>query len=970
MGQLTQTTAQVQVILDDADAANVGKTSLTDSTDTTAVAVKKSGFYSLGASSSNAPSTDRAILISAVRDTAATGEIRYGQVAITESNGMWWNRDDGGALGTWYEAVSTAGTQTLTNKTLTSPVLTTPQINDTSADHQYIFAVSELVADRTVTLPLLTGNDTFVFAAHTQTLTNKTLTSPVFNTGVSGTAVLDDDTFATASSTTLATSESIKAYVDTQLTAEDLDFAGDTGTGAVDLDSQTFTIAGTANEIETSATGQTLTIGLPNSVTITTALSVDTISEKTAAAGVTVDSLLIKDGGITAAGTSTFSGQTISDLGTVTTANIDGGSIDGTTIGASTAAAGTFTSVTADGLTVDTDTLVVDAANNRVGLGTASPARLLELSNTTASESYLRISGNSGNVADANFAGIEFYNTDGSGVGPNVASFIEARAETSTGAGSELVFATSSSSDLEGARATERMRIDASGNVGIGTTNPSSKLVVAGTGTGQGIEAKVDTEFDGDATTKHTKLTVSSSNTADSIAALEFQARNVSNVWRNGSLALDDGALTFLIPSAANTVPQTTDERMRIDSSGRLLINKTVSTGSLSLESQAPSGFSVGSGFYSTSAQSTIEFKDSNTTANYKVRIGSETDDMLMFAGGSERMRINSSGQVFVGTTDNSTSVGNLIVKSDSNAHAITIEEPAGAGETWQIGVDVDGDLGFYNSTSTTASVTLDDSGNLLVGTTDALPVTNNDANGIALRADGNAQFSRSGAATARFNRGTSDGEIVSFQKDGVQVGSIGSADLGDRIYFAGAAEGLAIDNSLNAILPCDASGGATNGALDIGYSSTKFRDLYLSGGVYVGGTGAANYLDDYEEGIHQTTATPGTSGTITLISTNDDISYVKIGNSVHIVGCIVVQSGSAAVGSYIEFSLPFQITDLAGSSGRFGNAATYLDSSASTFSLLPMQALEGVSLVRVYIDASTVAVNDQFYFSFLYRGA
>lgn len=59
-----------------------------------------------------------------------------------------------------------------------SPVLTTPQINDTSADHQYIFAVSELAADRTVTLPLLGAGDTFVFEAHTQTLTNKTLTTP------------------------------------------------------------------------------------------------------------------------------------------------------------------------------------------------------------------------------------------------------------------------------------------------------------------------------------------------------------------------------------------------------------------------------------------------------------------------------------------------------------------------------------------------------------------------------------------------------------------------------------------------------------------------------------------------------------------------------------------------------------------------------------------------------------------------
>ena len=65
------------------------------------------------------------------------------------------------------------GSQILTNKTLTLP-----QINDTSSDHQYIFAVSELAADRTVTLPLLAGNDEFVFKDFIQTMTNKTLTAP------------------------------------------------------------------------------------------------------------------------------------------------------------------------------------------------------------------------------------------------------------------------------------------------------------------------------------------------------------------------------------------------------------------------------------------------------------------------------------------------------------------------------------------------------------------------------------------------------------------------------------------------------------------------------------------------------------------------------------------------------------------------------------------------------------------------
>ena len=56
--------------------------------------------------------------------------------------------------------------------------------------------------------------------------------------------------------------------LNTAVNTSDLDGAGDTGTFAVDLDTQSLTIAGTTNEIETAASGQTLTIGLPNNVTI------------------------------------------------------------------------------------------------------------------------------------------------------------------------------------------------------------------------------------------------------------------------------------------------------------------------------------------------------------------------------------------------------------------------------------------------------------------------------------------------------------------------------------------------------------------------------------------------------------------------------------------------------------------------------------------------------------------------------
>lgn len=82
-------------------------------------------------------------------------------------------------------------TVTLTNKTLTSPVLTTPQINDTSADHQYIIGVSELAADRTITLPLLTDNDTIVFENHIQTVSNKTINNALLNSPAIVGAILD-----------------------------------------------------------------------------------------------------------------------------------------------------------------------------------------------------------------------------------------------------------------------------------------------------------------------------------------------------------------------------------------------------------------------------------------------------------------------------------------------------------------------------------------------------------------------------------------------------------------------------------------------------------------------------------------------------------------------------------------------------------------------------------------------------------
>lgn len=79
------------------------------------------------------------------------------------------------AIQTQLDAKAPTASPTFTGTVILPKTL---EIQDTSANHQYVLAVSELTADRTVTLPLLTGADTFVFADFIQTLNGKTLQLP------------------------------------------------------------------------------------------------------------------------------------------------------------------------------------------------------------------------------------------------------------------------------------------------------------------------------------------------------------------------------------------------------------------------------------------------------------------------------------------------------------------------------------------------------------------------------------------------------------------------------------------------------------------------------------------------------------------------------------------------------------------------------------------------------------------------
>ena len=133
-------------------------------------------------------------------------------------------------------------------------------------------AVTDPTADRTITLPNATGTVSLIDATETltnKTLTSPTLTSPVFNTAVSGSAVLDEDDMSSNSATAVATQQSIKAFTENLIAAQDLDIAPDSGTAqSIILPSEVLTISG-GSGIASSATSNTVTLAIDSVVTLT-----------------------------------------------------------------------------------------------------------------------------------------------------------------------------------------------------------------------------------------------------------------------------------------------------------------------------------------------------------------------------------------------------------------------------------------------------------------------------------------------------------------------------------------------------------------------------------------------------------------------------------------------------------------------------------------------------------------------------
>jgi hypothetical protein len=207
----------------------------------------------------------------------------------------------------------------------------------------------------------------------------------------------------------------------------------------------------------------------------------------------------------------------------------------------------------------------------------------------------------------------------------------------------------------------------------------------------------------------------------------------------------------------------------------------------------------------------------------------------------------------------------------------------------------------------------IDSSGNLLIGKTS----TTNSVAGSKFGSGGQIVATVANDDIMILNRTGNDGDILRFFKDTSEVGVVGT--LSSNLYVGSEDTGIYFNNSVDSIYPINTiTNAGRDNAIDLGVSATRFKDIYLGGGLYVGGTAAANKLDDYEEG----TFTPTFTSTSASFSYSQQYGfYTKIGRSVTCHIFIRAQSSGTTSNSLFISGLPFTSLNSSGlyASGSFG---------------------------------------------------
>jgi hypothetical protein len=446
--------------------------------------------------------------------------------------------------------------------------------------------------------------------------------------------------------------------------------------------------------------------------------------------------------------------------------------------------------VNSTGLSVDTDTLVVDSANNRVGVGTASPSTKLHLGGSAPLDSIIRqdstVSGTNWEIGERAAGKWQIFEDDTDSV---VATF------------------------------------QSNGNVGIGVTNPTDyyaeHLVIAADDEG-GITLVSDPA--------HQAYVMFADGTSGSQAYRGYFGYDHGSDFLN---IVSSGTIRFYSDDPAT-------EALRIDSNGQVGIGYTPDAWSTSLDViqlGTARGSSVVAGTSGYSVNNHL-FMTNNGYAGNEWYYTNGTTALQYYLEGTGNHIWNYAAAGVAGETTTIVSGRKYEITSGTPSPDLT-----GFGATTNNVGEVF--IATGNTTITGGAVTqailwneamrIDTAGNLLVGTTDnSGGIAGSTEEGIALSAGTFGGFlgvSRSGNIPACFNRQTTEGDIVLFRKDGTDVGSIGT-EGGDLTIGTGVV-GIQFGDAGDYIRPWNMSTNANRDAsIDLGVSTSRFKDLYLEGNI------------------------------------------------------------------------------------------------------------------------------------------
>ena len=686
--------------------------------------------------------------------------------------------------------------------------------------------------------------------ANNAALTGTTVFETLSDGTIGVTGWVDEDNMSSDSAVLIPTQQSVKAYVDSQVTAQDLDVTDGTTSIDIDLDSESLGILG-GTGIDSTASGTGVTLAIDS--TVTTLTGTQTLSNKTLTTPVISGALTTNstiDGRDVATDGSKLDGiesgatadQTAAQIKTAYESNAntnavtdaDESKLDG--IEASADVTDT-TNVTAAGALMDSElTSIASVKAMNQGVATTDSPTFAGVTAPITGNVTGNLTGNvTGNVT-GDLTGDVTGDVTGNVAGNLTGSVLTAAQTNITSVGTLGALTVTGDVTVD----TNTLKVDSTNNrVGILNASPDVTLDI-GTAT-DAVHMPTGTTA---------QRPTGSAGYFRYNSTLE-QFEGYTDAWGaiggggGSNLVSDtmtgDGSDTTL--TLSNDPLNENNTQVYIDGVYQNKDTYSVSGTTLTFSAAPPNGSAVeamtiqptavnvpadGSVTPAKIASGDFYF-DTNTlyvdATNNRVGIGTSSPS-------SELHIASDSPVITLQDTDSTEPLSTYIGFKDSGGaiHGY-VGYGSSSSDLFQIVNSYD-DIVMYTGSSGSASerMRIDASGNLIVGSTNAAPVSNNVV-GVSIRNFGEVQMSTNNQGPLYLNRKGTDGALVTLRKENVDVGSIGTVSNG--LYIASPVSsdsGLRFSGST--VHPCTTSGAPRDNAIDLGYASGRFDDIYATNGT------------------------------------------------------------------------------------------------------------------------------------------